>query len=144
MRSVVDEGTAHGGARQAEAAAAARPAPRTRAKDAWFVGYTPDLLAAVWVGFDDGKTLGKGEAGGKTAVPIWTEFMAKALAAGRRRTSRSRRGVVVQRIDKASGLLAAPGQDGDTLDEVFLEGTAPTVQAPVAGEESSADKLLLQ
>ena len=51
---------------------------------------------------------------------------------------------MVQRIDKTSGLLAAPGQESGTLDEVFLDGTAPTTQAPVAGQESSADKLLLE
>jgi hypothetical protein len=52
--------------------------------------------------------------------------------------------VVVQRIDKATGLLAAPGQETGTLDEVFLDGTAPTQKAPAAGEEQSPDKLLLQ
>jgi hypothetical protein len=51
---------------------------------------------------------------------------------------------VVQRIDKTTGLLAAPGQESGTLDEVFLDGTAPTQRAPAAGEEQSPDKLLLQ
>ena len=50
----------------------------------------------------------------------------------------------MQRIDKASGLLAAPGQDTGTLDEVFLDGTAPTTQASAPGQESSADKLLME
>ena len=53
-------------------------------------------------------------------------------------------GVVVQRIDKASGLLAAQGQETGTLDEVFLDGTAPTQQAASAGQETNPDKLLLQ
>jgi membrane carboxypeptidase/penicillin-binding protein len=53
-------------------------------------------------------------------------------------------GIVVQRIDKASGQLAATGQDTGTLDEVFVDGTAPTTQAPAAGEEASPDKLLLE
>jgi membrane carboxypeptidase/penicillin-binding protein len=53
-------------------------------------------------------------------------------------------GVVVQRIDKATGLLASAGQESGTLDEVFLDGTAPTQQAPAAGQEASPDKLLLQ
>ena len=53
-------------------------------------------------------------------------------------------GVVVQRIDKATGLLAPAGQDANTLDEVFLDGTVPTEQAPPAGQEQSADKLLME
>jgi penicillin-binding protein 1A len=48
--------------------------------DAWFVGYTSDVLAAVWVGFDDPKySLGEGQAGGAVAAPIWASFMKKAL-----------------------------------------------------------------
>ncbi len=48
-------------------------------KDAWFVGYTPDLAAGVWVGFDDmRRSLGRGEVGGRAAAPIWSEFMKHA------------------------------------------------------------------
>jgi hypothetical protein len=53
-------------------------------------------------------------------------------------------GVVIQRIDKATGLLARPGVEDNTMDEVFIAGTAPTEVAPAAGEESSADKLLME
>ncbi len=50
-------------------------------KDAWFVGYTPQLVGCVWVGFDDmRKSLGRGEVGGRTAAPIWANFMKNALA----------------------------------------------------------------
>jgi penicillin-binding protein 1A len=47
-------------------------------RDAWFVGYTPRLLASVWVGFDDHQPLGKGETGGRVAAPIWKSFMERA------------------------------------------------------------------
>jgi penicillin-binding protein 1A len=148
MRSVIDEGTAHAAvAGKLRRPAAGKTGTSNRKRDtvdAWFVGYTPELLAAVWVGFDDGKNLGKGEAGGKSAAPIWSDFMVKALSGRPTKDFVQPPGVVVQRIDKTSGLLAAPGQEANTLDEVFVEGTAPTVQAPVAGEEASADKLLLQ
>jgi penicillin-binding protein 1A len=148
MRSVIDEGTAHAAvAGKLRRPAAGKTGTSNRKRDtvdAWFVGYTPDLLAAVWVGFDDGKNLGKGEAGGKTAAPIWSDFMVKALSGRPTKDFVQPPGVVVQRIDKVSGLLAAPGQEANTLDEVFVEGTAPTAQAPVAGQETSADKLLLQ
>jgi len=50
-------------------------------KDAWFVGYTPQLVAGVWVGYDDmRKSLGRGEAGGRVSAPIWAQFMKEALA----------------------------------------------------------------
>jgi len=144
MRSVVDEGTARGAiAGKLHRPVAGKTGTSNGQRDAWFVGFTPDLLAAVWVGFDDMKKLGRGEAGGKTAAPIWADFMVKATAGRPTKDFSQPPGVVVQRIDKATGLLAAPGQETGTLDEVFLDGTAPTQQAPAAGE-ASPDKLLLE
>jgi penicillin-binding protein 1A len=145
MRSVIDEGTARGAvAGKLHRPAAGKTGTSNGQRDAWFVGYTPDLLAAVWVGFDDMKKLGRGEAGGRTAAPIWADFMVKATAGKPSRDFAQPAGVVVQRIDKSTGLLAAPGQDTGTLDEVFLDGTAPTQQAAAAGQETNPDKLLLQ
>jgi len=145
MRSVIDEGTARSAvAGKLHRPVAGKTGTSNGQRDAWFVGFTPDLLAAVWVGFDDMKKLGRGEAGGKTAAPIWADFMVKATAGKPTKDFVQPPGVVVQRIDKATGLLAAPGQESGTLDEVFLDGTAPTQQAPAAGEETSPDKLLLQ
>ena len=126
MRSVIDEGTAHGAiAGKLRRPAAGKTGTSNDQRDAWFVGFTPDLLAAVWVGFDDMKKLGRGEAGGKTAPPIWADFMSKAMAGRPTKDFAQPPGIVVQRIDKASGLLAAAGQESNTLDEVFLDGTAP-------------------
>ncbi|HXJ19080.1 MAG TPA: PBP1A family penicillin-binding protein [Polyangia bacterium] len=145
MRSVIDEGTARGAiAGKLHRPAAGKTGTSNGQRDAWFVGFTPDLLAAVWVGFDDMKKLGRGEAGGKTAAPIWADFMLKATAGKPTKDFTQPAGVVVQRIDKATGLLAAPGQESGTLDEVFLDGTAPTQQAAGAGQETNPDKLLLQ
>jgi penicillin-binding protein 1A len=150
MRSVIDEGTAHAGV----AGKLRRPAagktgttsrkPGNQTPDTWFVGFTPDLLAAVWIGFDDGRSLGRKVAAANSAVPIWTDFMVKATAGRPSKDFVQPPGIVVQRIDKASGQLAATGQDTGTLDEVFVDGTAPTTQAPAAGEEASPDKLLLE
>jgi penicillin-binding protein 1A len=146
MRSVVDEGTAHGAlAGKMRRPAAGKTGTSNGQRDAWFAGFTPDLLAVVWVGFDDMKKLGRGEAGGKTAAPIWADFMAKAMAGRPTKDFAQPPGIVVQRIDKMSGLLAAAGQESNTLDEVFLDGTAPTEHAAAAGgEEQSPDKLLFQ
>jgi penicillin-binding protein 1A len=145
MRSVVEEGTAHGAiAGRLRRPAAGKTGTTNDQRDAWFVGFTPDLLAAVWVGFDDMHKLGRGETGGKVAAPIWADFMAKAMAGRPTKDFVQPPGIVVQRIDKASGLLAAAGQESNTLDEVFIDGTAPTEHAAAGGgEEASPDKLLL-
>ena len=100
-------------------------------KDAWFVGYTPDLAAAVWVGFDDmRRSLGSGEVGGRAAAPIWRNFMSNTLS-GHAATGFSVPGGLVRaRIDKATGLLADPlAADSATLMEYFKEGTAPVSTA---------------
>jgi penicillin-binding protein 1A len=145
MRSVVQEGTAASAASRLRRPAAGKTGTSNKQRDAWFVGFTPDLLAGVWVGFDDQRTLGQGEAGSKTALPIWIDFMSKALSGKPVRDFAPPPGVVVQRIDKATGLLPAPGQEvgAGTYEEVFLEGTVPTESAPAPGEGKSADELLL-
>jgi penicillin-binding protein 1A len=145
MRSVVQEGTAASAASRLRRPAAGKTGTSNKQRDAWFVGFTPDLLAGVWVGFDDQRSLGQGEAGSKTALPIWIEFMSKALSGKPVRDFAPPPGVVVQRIDKATGLLPAPGQEGaaSSYEEVFLEGTVPTETAPAPGEGKSADELLL-
>ena len=141
MKSVISEGTGKAAARIGRPLAG-KTGTSSEEKDAWFVGYSPDLLAAVWVGFDDGKSLGKGEAGGRTSVPIWTEFMAKALADRPTRDFSPPPGVDIVRIDPATGLLPPPGAEG--MDEVFLEGTAPRETAVGGNEGETADKLLFQ
>lgn len=146
LRSVIDEGTARAAAGKLRRPAAGKTGTTNRKSDtidAWFVGFTPDLLAAVWVGFDDSHRLGRGETGAKAALPIWLDFMTRAVIGRPTKDFVQPPGVVVQRIDKTSGLLAPAGQETNTLDEVFLDGTAPTEQAPPQGQETSADKLLM-
>ena len=98
-------------------------------KDAWFVGYTPSLVAGVWVGYDDGRPLGKAEVGGVAAAPIWLYFMEKALAGQPVENFRVPEGIVFVKIDPKTGLLASPFSS-DARTECFLEGTAPTEYAP--------------
>ncbi len=156
LRSVVEEGTARAAATRLRRPAAGKTGTTNRrvmvggkpvaseTVDAWFIGYTPDLLAAVWVGFDEPRSLGRGATGATAALPIWIDFMTKALAGKPTKDFTPPPGVVIQRIDKATGLLARPGIEDGTMDEVFVNGTAPTETAPAAGEESSADKLIME
>jgi len=101
-------------------------------KDAWFVGYTPELAAAVWVGFDDmRRSLGTGEVGGRAAAPIWQRFMGNALSGHQASGFSAPTGIVRARIDASTGQLADPlAPDSNTVLEYFREGTVPTEYAP--------------
>jgi penicillin-binding protein 1A len=127
LGSVVDHGTG------ARAKALGRPlAGKTGTsngpKDTWFAGYSTDVAAVVWIGFDDGKTLGASEQGSVTALPAWVEFM--SIAHGGKPKSGFPRpaGIVNVTIDKNTGKLPYEG-DADVMDEVFLAGTEPTENA---------------
>ena len=90
-------------------------------RDAWFVGYTPDLAVGVWVGFDDGRSVGL--PGASAALPIFARFMADALGPAGGEEFPMPYGVEMVEGDPATGLLAGPGCWGAS--EVFLRGTAP-------------------
>jgi penicillin-binding protein 1A len=92
--------------------------------DAWFVGYSPDLVAGVWIGFDTPRSLGSGETGGALAAPIFTEFMEQALADKPPIPFRVPPGLNFIPIDRRTGLRAEAGDQGVIL-EAFKPGTAP-------------------
>ncbi|HZS36242.1 MAG TPA: penicillin-binding protein, partial [Polyangia bacterium] len=79
------------------------------------------------------RELGHGEQGARAALPIWIDIMSNALKSVPPKPFAQPPGVVVQKIDPKTGLLAPPGAPGG-LDEVFLDGTAPTQVAPSIGE----------
>ena len=93
--------------------------------DAWFVGYTPELITGVWVGFDEKKPLGRFETGSRAACPIWLSFMQKALAGKPARNFPIPEGIVFAKINAKTGLLASPGAK-EVVFECFKEGTQPT------------------
>jgi penicillin-binding protein 1A len=93
-------------------------------KDAWFVGYTPDLVAGLYIGYDKPRPLGKGETGGVLAAPIFTEFMQMALADKPPIPFRVPAGLNFISIDRKTGLSAPNGGPGTIL-EAFKPGTGP-------------------
>lgn len=95
-------------------------------KDAWFVGYTPSLVACVWVGFDNYRALGSQETGGKAAAPIWTSFMQNALT-GEPEGFTKPDDIVSVMIDPKTGLLS---RDDIGIREFFKEGSQPRQYAP--------------
>jgi penicillin-binding protein 1B len=126
LQAVIDEGTG-AGARAAgfTLPAAGKTGTTNDLRDAWFVGFTPELLAVVWVGHDDNQALGL--SGAQAALPIWTAFMKRALA-GRAAVpfGPPPDGVTVVEIDRDTGELAGPGCPR-VISEAFLAGTEPTV-----------------
>lgn len=127
MTSVVKEGTGRA-ARQLRRPAAGKTGTSNNARDTWFVGYTPEVVAGVWVGFDDHRPLGKGESGSRSALPIWIEVIRAAVGERPVVEFPVPAGITTARIDPESGLLAYEGMEG-AMEEVFLEGTAPTEMA---------------
>jgi len=131
MRSVVEEGTATA-VRELNRPAAGKTGTTNESKDTWFSGYTMDWVASAWVGFDDNTPLGSTETGGRAALPIWLDFMRVAHQGLPVREFEVPPGVVQVRIDPATGLLAGNSMPGRL--ETFLEGTAPTAEAPPVGQ----------
>ncbi len=123
LRSVVNEGTGAGVRASGFALDAAGKTGTTNdLRDAWFVGYTPELLTVVWVGFDDNQVLGL--SGSQAALPIWTSFMNRALAGHANLPLPEPDGMVWAEIDKETGKLAGPGCPR-TMREAFFPGTEP-------------------
>ncbi len=123
LRSVVTSGTGRPALRLSRAVGG-KTGTSNEARDAWFVGYSPSVVAGVWVGFDDSRSLGKRETGTRSALPIWIEVMEAADQTPKETDFAMPSGVVIAPIDPASGLLAYDGQE-DAVDEVFLTGTTP-------------------
>jgi penicillin-binding protein 1A len=127
LESAVDEGTG----RRARAMGLKGPAAGKTGTyddytDAWFVGFIPNLVAGVWVGYDvkrpiGGKSIGQGSA---AALPVWTELMLAASEGSKEEAFRCPRGIVSRRICKTTGLLATD-RCPETRMEVFKEGTEP-------------------
>jgi penicillin-binding protein 1B len=129
MRSVLNEGTG-AGARAAGFTmdAAGKTGTTNDLRDAWFVGFTPELLTVVWVGLDNNQPLGL--SGAQAALPIWTSFMIKALA-GRPNTGfDAPAGISFVEVDRDTGKLATPICPRVTV-EAFLSGTEPQAACEV-------------
>ena len=91
-------------------------------KDVWFIGYTPDLVAGVYMGYDKPRTLGGGQTGGHLAAPVFNDFMQAALAGHPPVDFRVPKGIKLIPINRKTGLLAQAGQPGMIL-EAFKPGT---------------------
>jgi penicillin-binding protein 1B len=124
MRSVLNEGTAASArANGFTLDGAGKTGTTNDLRDAWFVGFTPELLTVVWVGLDDNQPIGL--SGAQAALPIWTQFMARALAGHPSQSFDVPQGIVFVDIDKDTGKLATP-YCPNVFREAFIAGTEPT------------------
>ncbi len=132
MTGVVQRGTA------AKLASLGRPlggktGTTNDSNDVWFVGFTPDLVIGLYVGFDQPQSLGGSETGGSTAVPIFQQIIAEALKGKPAQPFRVPPGLRLVRVDPETGRPAEPG-DHKAIWESFLPGTEPGAEAePVLG-----------
>jgi penicillin-binding protein 1A len=124
MQSVVASGTGH------RASVIGRPvAGKTGttngAKDAWFIGYIPQLVTGVWVGYDQERSLGAGGSGGQAAAPIWGDFMQKAVVSLPAMDFEAPENVSFVLMNPRTGKLAREGTAGAVM-ECFIKGSEPS------------------
>jgi penicillin-binding protein 1A len=109
--------------------------------DAWFMGFSPEIVTGVWVGHDQTRFLGYGETGSRAAAPIWVDYMRAALKNRTVRDFTVPESIEFARIDRKTGLLAG-GNSSSTVFQPFLEGTVPTEMADTARTDSESRRQL--
>jgi len=139
LQGVVDEAGGTGGAARAIGRPVAGKTGTTNGYfDAWFVGYTPDIVSGVWVGFDEERSIGRGEVGGKAALPIWLEYMKFAHESVPPRGFPVPDGVSFANIDNETGRLVSSSSKS-VVRQAFIDVTEPG-SSNTAGPPGDNDK----
>ncbi|MBW1861488.1 MAG: PBP1A family penicillin-binding protein [Deltaproteobacteria bacterium] len=123
LKAVIQEGTGWR-IKALKRPAAGKTGTTNDLRDAWFMGFTPNLVTGVWVGYDDSRSMGKGETGSRAASPIWLYFMSEVLEESPVEDFPVPEGVVFAKIDAKTGLLAGP-HSKKTVFQAFREGGEP-------------------
>ncbi|MBQ1924995.1 MAG: PBP1A family penicillin-binding protein [Proteobacteria bacterium] len=142
LRSVATEGTARKYLGKWKRDVAGKTGTTNSTKDAWFVGFTSELACGVYIGYDDPKSLGKGEGGSTTALPIFAKFMGDYLKEFPDSSFTKPDSVVQIDVDDATGLLPVSTQK--VRNEVFLSGTQPVQTAPMPDETDAQNWMMRQ
>ncbi len=141
MRNVVEGGTGRP-ARKVDVPVAGKTGTTNDSFDAWFVGFTTDLVTAAWVGYDDyDLPMGRYEQGGRAALPVWVAYMTQAI---KKETDEfdAPPGIIFVDIDPKTGLRAWPETEG-AVSEAYRKGTEPTEYVDQAGQQKSDDFFML-
>jgi penicillin-binding protein 1A len=141
MRDVIRRGTGVHAQAVGRDDIAGKTGTTNDAHDAWFSGFNGALVTSVWVGFDQDRSLGAREEGGRTAVPIWTYFMHDALAGTPMHRVPMPEGVVTARINPDTGQLAS-SDDPKGIMEMFVEGNLPKPELYEGPNTNDSDKPL--
>lgn len=141
LQSVINNGTGRA-AKSLKMPLAGKTGTTDNAKDAWFVGYSPQMATTVWIGFDEPRSLGRREYGAKAALPIWINVMKAAHHKKNITDFEVPAGIVELEIERESGLLAYEGME-NSVTEIFIEGTEPTEEA-LPEEVVSLDAFLVE
>jgi len=141
LRSVIEEGTGRFLKNMGVSCPVAGKTGTTNSfKDAWFVGYTPDILALVWVGFDDGASIGA--TGSSAAMPIWADLVNAVPQYVSGEWFSAPPGVVKRVVCPESGQLAIRFKCPERMEEVFLSDNAPEKDCPVHRNESILQRFI--
>ena len=124
LKDVIKKGTATKARAMKRNDIAGKTGTTNGPRDAWFSGYNPSLVTTVWLGFDNNHKLGRREYGGSAALPIWINFMSKALANQPLQHHDQPQDLISVRIDPATGLRVSPGEEGGIF-ELFREENVP-------------------
>jgi len=135
LKDVVKRGTATKARSMKRSDIAGKTGTTNGPRDAWFSGYNPDLVTTTWLGFDDNRKLGRREFGGSAALPIWIDYMSKALATRPQRHHPQPAGLVSVRIDPTTGLRISPSEKNGIF-ELFREENLPAY-----GDTSNPDQV---
>jgi penicillin-binding protein 1A len=133
MRDVVESGTGRR-VKSIGRPVAGKTGTTNNIRDAWFIGFTPSLIAGVWIGFDQETTLGKNEVGGRAAAPVWLYFMEKVMQRTPVEDFPTPEGIIFVKVDPKTG-LAAGGSDKGAIYEAFLDGAPPREKSDGLTEE---------
>lgn len=124
MRDVIRRGTGRRARELGRPDLAGKTGTSNDRRDAWFSGFNGDIVATAWVGFDQDRSLGAGEEGSRTALPIWKDFMASALDGTENGEIARPTGIITARIVPETGLVAPAGYSA-AIFELFRDGHVP-------------------
>jgi penicillin-binding protein 1A len=140
MTDVIQRGTAQRAKALGRNDIAGKTGTTSDRRDAWFVGFNADLAAAAWIGFDQERSLGEQEEGGRTALPMWVYFMQEALKDKPEHRLPEPPGVVRMWVYRDSGAPASAGSGG-AIFEAFVEGKTPRAGDSLYGAGVEAESV---
>ncbi|MBB4007663.1 penicillin-binding protein 1A [Rhizobium taibaishanense] len=135
MQGVIQRGTAYGKIKL-DRDVAGKTGTTNDAKDTWFVGFTPNIVAGVYIGYDNPTPMGRGATGGSMSAPVFNEFMQTAVKGTPPSKFKVPDGMQMIAVNRKTGMAAVEG-DPDTIVEAFKPGTGPADSLSVIGMDSN-------